>query len=443
MTRNSKNCIQCGAPLPEEATFCPRCATFQLQRHTVSEIPAGRRQWLAVILCALLALALPVGAALLHGAPEQTVETPAVLSAEDEDRAARYGRECQTYYEGADGRLYHIFTAFSPGIDGSSALCGYQSRLLAPGAADTGPLTLYVEGADNGEDARADFSKLLADWTVAVTAPEGGECCSLYEPIFDYATAMDALLYREMAGTSACRYNEITWTLAMKNGDTVTLRQAVEYAAQTEVTYRWENTPMETAAQLQALLDDIAADSSETEAISLYLPSVTYDAPLTVRCAMTLYGHEDGTVLAAPVTVTAASGGERISPRLVLDGLTFSGEGGVGLDAYAPVCLKNCRFSGWDIAAQANDGGWLFCEEDVRFDRNGVAMRLDSTFSTSCGSNINNTAFTRNGIALQIARIPGERAGLILERCAFWGNEADIENPNDYPVELRNSSGIG
>ena len=158
---------------------------------------------------------------------------------------------------------------------------------------------------------------------------------------------------------------------------------------------------------------------------------------------MTLYGHEDGTVLAAPVTVTAASGGERISPRLVLDGLTFSGEGGVGLDAYAPVCLKSCRFSGWDIAAQANDGGWLFCEEDVRFDRNGVAMRLGSTFSTSCGSNINNTAFTRNGIALQIARIPGERAGLILERCTFWGNEADIENPNDYPVELRNSSGIG
>lgn len=66
-----------------------------------------------------------------------------------------------------------------------------------------------------------------------------------------------------------------------------------------------------------------------------------------------------------------------------------------------------------------------------------------TSFSTSCGSNINNTAFTRNGIALQIARIPGERAGLILERCAFWGNEADIENPNDYPVELRNSSGIG
>lgn len=395
------------------------------------------------VLCALLALALPVGAVLLRGAPERSAETPAALSVEDGDMAVRYGQACQTYYEGADGRLYHIFAAFSPGIDGSGTPRGYQSRLLAPDVTDTGPLSLYVEDADSGEDARTGFSALMADWTVAVTAPEGSECCVLYEPTFDYAAATDALLYREMTGSSGCRFNEITWTLEMKNGDAVTLRQAVEYAAQTEVTYRWEDTPMETAAQLQALLDDIAADSSETEAVSLYLPSVTYDAPLTVRCAMTLYGHEDGTVLAAPVTVTAASGGERISPRLVLDGLTFSGEGGVGLDAYAPVCLKNCRFSGWDIAAQANDGGWLFCEEDVRFDRNGVAMRLGSTFSTSCGSNINNTAFTRNGTALQIARIPGERAGLILERCTFWGNEADIENPNDYSVELRNSSGIG
>ena len=116
MTRNHKNCIQCGAPLPEEAAFCPRCATFQLQRHTVSEIPTEKMEWWVGVLCVLLALAL------LHGAPEQATETPAVLSAEDEDRAARYGRECQAYYEGADGRLYHIFTAFSPGIDGSSAL---------------------------------------------------------------------------------------------------------------------------------------------------------------------------------------------------------------------------------------------------------------------------------------------------------------------------------
>ena len=93
MIRNHKNCIQCGAPLPEEATFCPRCATFQLQRHTVSEIPTEKKEWWVGVLCVLLALALPVGAALLHGAPEQATETPAVLSAEDEDRAARYGRE--------------------------------------------------------------------------------------------------------------------------------------------------------------------------------------------------------------------------------------------------------------------------------------------------------------------------------------------------------------
>ena len=409
------------------------------------ELPAGRGQWWVGVLCALLALALPVGAVLLGGTParQYDAQMPAApLAAEDEDMAARYGRECQTYYEGADGRLYHIFAAFSPEIDGGSALCGYQSHLLAPGTTDTGPLTLYVEDIDDSRDAREAFSALMADWTVAVTAPEGGDRCTLYEPIFDYAAVTEALLYREMEGNSACRYNEITWTLEMKNGDTVTLRQAVEYDAQTVVEYHWEDTPMETAAQLQALLDDIAADSSETEAVSLYLPNVTYDAPLTVRCAMTLYGHEEGTVLAGPVTAAATSEGERIFPQVRLEGLTFSGAGGVGLDANAPVHLNSCRFSGWDIAAQASNGGWIFCENSVRFDRNGVALRLDSTFSISCGSNINNTSFTRNGTALQIAQIPGERAGLILDRCTFFGNEVNIENPKNYPVELRNSSAV-
>lgn len=444
MTYNRKNCIHCSASLPEQAAFCPRCTASQVQRRAVAELPAGRGQWRIGVLCALLALALPVGAVLLGGTPERQYDsqTPAVsLPVEDEDIAARYGRECQTYYEGANGRLYHIFTAFSPGIDGGSMLCGYQSQLLAPDTTDTGPLTLYVEDVDNSRDAREAFSALMADWTVAVTAPEGGACCALYEPIFDYAAVTEALLYRELERNSECRYNEITWTLEMKNGDTITLRQAVECAAQTAVEYHWEDTPMETAAQLQTLLDDIALESSETKAVSLYLPNVSYDAPLTVGCPITLYGHEEGTVLAAPLTVAPMSEGKSVLPRVRLEGLTFSGNGSVGLDASAPVHLKSCRFAGWDIAAQASSGGWLFCEEGVRFDRNGVALRLDSTFSISCGSNINNTSFTRNGTALQIAQIPGERTGLILDRCTFFSNEVNIENPKDYPVELRNSTG--
>lgn len=445
MTDNRKKCIRCGASLPEQAAFCPRCTASQVQRRTAAELPAGRGQWWVGVLYALLALALPVGAVLLGGTPARQHDDPAPaapLAAEDESMAARYGRECQTYYEGADGRLYHIFTAFSPGIDGGSMMCGYQSQLLAPGTTDTGPLTLYVEDVDDSRDAREDFSTLMADWSVTVTAPEGGARCTLYAPGFDYAAVTEALLYRELERSGECRYNEIIWTLEMKNGDIVTLRQAVECDVQTAVEYHWEDTPMETAAQLQALLDDIALESSEAKAVSLYLPNVTYDAPLTVSCPMTLYGHEEGTVLTAPVAVAPMSEGESVLPRVRLEGLTFAGSGGVGLDANAPVHLKGCRFAGWDIAAQASNGGWIFCEEGMRFDRNGVALRLDSTFSISCGSNINNTSFTRNGTALEIAQIPGERAGLVLDRCTFFGNEVNIENPKDYPVELRNSSAV-
>ena len=63
-------------------------------------------------------------------------------------------------------------------------------------------------------------------------------------------------------------------------------------------------------------------------------------------------------------------------------------------------------------------------------------MRLNSNFSISCGANINNTSFTRNGVALQLERIPGERMGLILGYCTFYGNGTDIENPENYTVEL-------
>ena len=57
-----------------------------------------------------------------------------------------------------------------------------------------------------------------------------------------------------MTGTSACADNEIDWTLRMKNGDVVTVKQGVTFGAKTVVEYHWEDTPMNTAAELQALL---------------------------------------------------------------------------------------------------------------------------------------------------------------------------------------------
>ena len=429
--KTTKTCIRCGAALPEEAAFCPVCTASQMERQTMALPRRRRRVWPVAAGCLLLA-ALALFFVLRRSAAEPVEPAEEQPSPQETDP---YLTACQTYYTAADGREYHVFASFSPGIDGGSTMRGYRSALLEPDCTDTGPLTLFVEEVASGRNGRDSFSALLEDWSVTVAAPDGGERCTLSDPTFDYISTTDALLYQELTGTSACADNEILWTLQMKNGDVVTVKQGVTYSLKTVVEYHWEDTPMSTAAELQALLDDIAASAKAEEAVYLYLPAADYDAPVSVNTPVTLVGQE-GTTFSATLTASVPDYDGWTEPVVALRSLTFSGTGGTGVNACGPVYLRGCRFTGWDVAAQALDGGWIFCQEDVRFDQNAVAMRLNSNFSISCGANINNTSFTRNGVALQLERIPGERMGLILDYCTFYGNGTDIENPENYTVEL-------
>lgn len=396
-------------------------------------------------MCALAALLLPVlvllcGRTVSLPPPDDTL--PPVVSAESgEGMESAYESLCQTYYEGEDGRLYHVFAAFGASIDGGSAMQGYRRIMMRANTTDCGPLTLFVEDAATGQNARGSFYALMEDWDVTVTASDGGDHCTTFDPIFDYAAATDAMLYQEMQATDTCRDNDIRWTLRMKNGDEVTVQQRISYRLKKEVEYHWEDIPISTAEQLQTLLDDIAATASDEEAVCVYLPAVSYDAPIHVGSRLTMVGHEAGTTFLDTLTIDTMEGGEWAEPDTELRMLDFSGTGGTGLEARAPVSLWACRFTGWDVAAQAVNGGWIFCQEDTSFDRNAVALRLNSNYSSSCGSNINGTSFTRNGVALQLERIPGERMRLLLDYCAFYGNETDIENPRDYVVEFLSTAG--
>ena len=198
--KTTKTCLRCGAALPEEAAFCPVCTASQMERQTMALPRRRRRVWPVAAGCLLLvALALPVGAVLwsstarVETLPEDT--TPLTAYHESEDGAEkRYSALCQIYYEGEDGQLYHVFASFSPGIDGGSTMRGYRSALLEPDCTDTGPLTLFVEEVASGRNGRDSFSALLEDWSVTVSAPDGGERCTLSDPTFDYNSTTDALL---------------------------------------------------------------------------------------------------------------------------------------------------------------------------------------------------------------------------------------------------------
>ena len=288
---------------------------------------------------------------------------------------------------------------------------------------------------------REDFSALLAYHTVEAVAAEDSDTCTILGETDSYYNA-GALLAHEHEVTSACTYNDIIWTLHMKTGDKITLRQVEECSEKQRRTVSWEDTPMDTTADLQALLDDLTLNlDAETELV-VELPSVTYTEPLTIRRAMTLQAHADGTEFTAPITVNHMAYSEVTDIHVVLSGLRLCGAGdmtGTGVTAKAPTYLNSCWITNWDVGALAADGGWIWVEKSS-FTRNATALRIDTTESSSWGSDLHGGNFIRNGTALDIQRMPGEWMTYYVHNSTFTDNDTVIAGPLADQVRLEDGN---
>ena len=378
---------------------------------------------LAAALAAALLLLLPRRAEL----PPADAETPTAPDAAPDP----YLAACQTYYTGADGREYHVFTAMTPNLYDPTTPVGYCCRLIPDGSGNDFPATVMVQDATTQEDCPEDFAALLDSWDVTVSAPEGVGRVSLREAELETADT-PALLYRRLWGDNTCTHNEIVWTLRMKNGDVLTLTQTIELLPQEVRTYSTADTPLDTAEQLQALLDRLAEEYDADTSITVELPDVTYDAPVSVGCAVTLKGS--GTTFAAPVTVTPLSDTERCHAYVRFSEVSFEGDGGgTGVTARAPTYLENCRVTGWDVGALAVNGGWVYLHGGY-IGGNGVGARYDSAYSNSYTYTIRHIDFLNNTTALELLCLP-PNSYAALDDCRFRGNGTDVYNPGGYRVE--------
>lgn len=394
------------------------------------------------LLAACLAAALTAGLAVWLW-PTAETEPQRPNSAADPAAATDpapdpYLAACQTYYTGADGREYHVFTAVTPSIEGRTDPVGYRSELIPAGGTVDFPATVMVEDAVTQDYAAEDFAALLDSWDVSVTAPEGVSRVKLWDAE-EETPESPALLYRRLRADPTCTHNEVVWTLRMKSGDVLHLTMTVEFEEQQALRITPEDAPLETAQELQALLDRLAEEYNADTSITVELPDVTYDAPVSVGCAVTLKGS--GTAFAAPVTVMPLSDTERCHAYVRFSEVSFEGAGsGTGVTARAPTYLENCRVTGWAVGGEAVTGGWLYLRGSHVADC-GVGIRYNSAYSSSYTYFADKMTFVQNGTALELLCMPPD--GYIeLQGCRFHGNGTDVYNPGGYRIEVNNGTEV-
>lgn len=393
------------------------------------------------LLAACLAAALVALAVWLWPAAETGPQRPnsaADPAAATDPAPDPYLAACQTYYTAEDGREYHVFTAETPNLYDPTTPVGYCCRLIPDGSGNDFPATVMVQDATTQEDCPEDFAPLLDSWDVTVSAPEGVGRVSLREAELETADT-PALLYRRLWGDNTCTHNEIVWTLRMKSGDVLHLTMTVEFEEQQALRITPEDAPLETAQELQALLDRLAEEYDADTSITVELPDVTYDAPVSVGCAVTLKGS--GTTFAAPVTVMPLSDTERCHAYVRFSEVSFEGDGsGTGVTARAPTYLENCRVTDWDVGALAVNGGWLYLRGSHVADC-GVGIRYNSAYSSSYTYFADKMTFVQNGTALELLCMPPD--GYIeLQGCRFHGNGTDVRNPGGYRIEMNNGTEV-
>jgi len=208
----------CGAGLPDEASFCPYCAQFQAEKENVS-VPVPKRS--RIIRLAVIALIVLAAAFLIYYHTK-----PKVIDS---------GSAEAVYHFGDSTWHFLLRNTVNDDIHWQTAQ-GTFSRMCTAGTQGAVPLQLYVYDEKTGDSAAAEFlNELSGSGLMAV--PRGDAetmVCTNPEtkPGFPIAALEADIVFDTYCGT-----NDITWTLHLKNRDTVVLHEVVEILTSPEKTY--------------------------------------------------------------------------------------------------------------------------------------------------------------------------------------------------------------
>ena len=406
----SKQCKNCGAQLPEAASFCPHCAQSQIERKEVKP----PRLWRKKLRYALLGAAAVAAVALAFYLPNrpQTFEGGAAVTYTDRDGS------------------YDLLVTFFPGDITNNRPIGSKTVTASPGETnmDTPMLGIY----QNGElaDTEQFFAKVQSCTLEAIPQENGSLVVEdlVCDPDYRPSARMSYIYYTGESGTQ-----ELRWTITMKNGDVIRLMQTYEVIPLMHQVYTPQDTPLDTIEDLNALLERIEREVPADTIVDIYLPPVTYQGGLTILSrAVNLYGGTDGK---ARTTFTGTLSVHSDSPaNVMLFDMDFVGHGGTGLSATASVYMGGCAFTGWDVGAVALDGGMIGVER-CEFRQNGIGFLYRSASFRSFNDIFPDCVIAENDIGVQFALLSGNIC-IDFAGSAFSGNRIDVDNPINYPINL-------
>lgn len=406
-----KKCPNCGAELPEGASFCPHCAqSINDRTEPVPPKPFPRKAVYAII-AVVVAAAVALGVWLMN-------------------RPKTYEGLGEVIYADDDG-TYQLVLAWPS--DRYQPITEIHQN-MEEGENGRFPIRLYINHKDSGADAGQLFlqkvDSVIAEFIQAGDNPSPWKCS---EPA-PHDAMPDATLITLNDFNAASGDTEQVWTIHMKNGDTIRLRVTIYVHPIPTYHYYPENAPMDTTEDLQALIDQISGTVEENAVVYLHLPAVTYGGSLVIQDRpINLCGNTEGerrTVFTGSVRVT--SGGSYIS---FFDNIDFAGSGsGVGISASARLHLTNCNITGWKTGVLAYGYTWVNVQTS-HFANNTVGFHFNADGSQVSHTLYTGNEFVNNGTAVLLESVPTDVA-MTFGDCLFSGNDTDIDNRCDQSLDV-------
>ena len=409
-------CPHCGAPLPEESSFCPHCATDIHPRKQAKEAAPLLKKLLVGLL--ILVVAAAIGWAIWYcNRPYEPQEFDALG---------------EVYYESGD-KTYQLLVAWP------NDRCAPAADIYHQGAPDEQyrwPSRWYVNDAATGADAWAEFEPLVEGVTVEVLQDQNASALlTAGEPGHNADYSPDAAMVCSLDFTGNSGNPQVIWTIQMKNGDVIRVRQNIHITPIITHEYHWQDYPMDTVEELQALLDQTAREVPASDLVYLYLPPVTYEGDLTLSRSYEFYGctdeGENRTVLKGSVTMDSGSY-HWINYFYDMD---FVGDGtDIGIMAPVKAWAIGCSFTGYQTGFQSQGEAWVNVTQ-CTFTGNEVGFHFNSIGQSASDTRYHNNTFTNNGTAVLLENVPTDIT-LDFEGTVFSGNGTDVDNRCDHPIDL-------